>query len=84
MPQPPRIARLIRFGLFEADLAARELRREGSKIKLQDRPFEILSILLERPNEVVTREEFRDKLWSADTFVDFDHSLNTSINRAWH
>ncbi len=81
MPQPPRAPRVIRFGLYEADLAARELRREGSRVKLQDRPFEILTILLERPNEVVTREEFRERLWSADTFVDFDHSLNTSMNR---
>ena len=81
MPQPLRAARIIRFGLFEADLAAREVRREGSKVKLQDRPFQILTILLERPNEVVTREDFRRLLWPADTFVDFDHSLNTSINR---
>lgn len=81
MPQPLRTARIIRFGLFEADLAAREVRREGSKVKLQDRPFQILAIFLERPNEVVTREDFRRLLWPADTFVDFDHSLNTSINR---
>ena len=81
MLQPSRAPRAIRFGLYEADLASRELRREGSRVKLQDRPFEILTILLDRPNEVVTREEFRERLWSADTFVDFDHSLNTSINR---
>lgn len=81
MPQPTQAPRVIRFGFYEADLAARELRREGSSVKLQDRPFEILTILLERPNEVVMREEFRQRLWSADTFVDFDHSLNTSINR---
>ena len=73
--------RVIRFGLYEADLAARELRREGFTVKIQDRPFEVLSILLDHPNEVVTREDFRAKLWSADTFVDFDHSLNTSVNR---
>jgi DNA-binding winged helix-turn-helix (wHTH) protein/Tol biopolymer transport system component len=79
--QPPRVPRVIRFGLYEVDLAAREVRREGSKIKLQDRPFEVLNILLEHPNELVTREEFRNRLWPADTFVDFDHSLNTSINR---
>jgi DNA-binding winged helix-turn-helix (wHTH) protein/Tol biopolymer transport system component len=81
MLQPSRASRVIRFGLFEADLTARELRREGMKVKLQDRPFEVLTILLERPNELVTREEFRKRLWTADTFVDFDHSLNTSINR---
>jgi Tol biopolymer transport system component/DNA-binding winged helix-turn-helix (wHTH) protein len=82
--QPARPARVVRFGLFEADFAARELRREGSKVKLQDRPFEILGILLEHPNEVITREQFRQRLWPADTFVDFDHSLNTSVNRLRH
>ena len=71
MSQPARHVRIVRFGLFEADLAARELRREGSnKVKLQDRPFEVLTILLERPNELITRDEFRQKLWSADTFVE--------------
>jgi Tol biopolymer transport system component/DNA-binding winged helix-turn-helix (wHTH) protein len=79
--QPTRSFRIIRFGLFEADFATRELRREGARVKLQDRPFEILTILVEHPNEVITREDFRQKLWAADTFVDFDHSLNTSINR---
>jgi cholera toxin transcriptional activator len=79
--QPSRVPRVVRFGLYEADLAARELRREGFTVKIQDRPFEVLSILLEHPNEVVTREDFRAKLWSADTFVDFDHSLNTAVNK---
>lgn len=74
-------ARLVRFGLYEVDFGARELRKDGAKIKLQDRPFEILSIFLERPGEVITREEFRERLWPADTFVDFDHSLNASINK---
>lgn len=73
--------RRIRFGLFEVDLDARELRRNGIVIKLQERPFEILSILLEHPGEVVAREDFRQRLWSADTFVDFDASLNTSVNK---
>jgi Tol biopolymer transport system component/DNA-binding winged helix-turn-helix (wHTH) protein len=72
---------VVRFGLYEADLTARELRRDGSVVKLQDRPFEVLAILLERPSEVITREEFRQRLWSADTFVDFDASLNTSVNK---
>lgn len=71
----------VRFGLFEVDLAARELRRQGKLIKLQDRPFELLAVLLERPGEVVTREEFRRRLWPVDTFVDFDASLNTSVNK---
>lgn len=74
-------ARLVRFGLYEADFAARELRRDGAKVKLQDRPFEVLTILLERPGEVVSREDLRKRLWPADTFVDFDPSLNTSINK---
>jgi len=81
MPEPARSTRVMRFGLFEADFAAGELRKSGLKIKLQDRPFEILSILLERPGELVTREEFRQRLWPADTFVDFDHSLNASVNK---
>jgi DNA-binding winged helix-turn-helix (wHTH) protein/Tol biopolymer transport system component len=72
---------IIRFGLYEVDLAARELRRSGLVIKLQDRPFEVLIILLERHGEVVSREEFRQRLWTADTFVNFDTSLNTSINK---
>src|SRR5579862_9425475 len=81
MPETRPSSRLIHFGLFETDLGAGELRKNGSKIKLQDRPFEILTILLERPGQLVTREEFRQRLWPADTFVDFDHSLNASINK---
>ncbi len=82
MPGPdPSSRRRIRFGLYELDLASRELRREGAPVKLQDRPFEVLSILVERPGEVVTREAFRERLWPADTFVDFDASLNTSVNK---
>ena len=81
MPNPSRQARMIRFGIYEADLAGRELRKDGAKVKLQDRPFEVLTILLERPGEVIAREEFRQRLWPADTFVDFDPSLNTSINK---
>jgi TolB-like protein/DNA-binding winged helix-turn-helix (wHTH) protein/Tfp pilus assembly protein PilF len=81
MAESPRLSRVLRFGLYEADLDAAELRKNGLKVKLQDRPFEILKILLERPGEVITREEFRQRLWPADTFVDFDHSLNGSINK---
>jgi DNA-binding winged helix-turn-helix (wHTH) protein len=72
---------LIRFGAFEADLQARELRKHGLKIKLQDQPFQILALLLERPGEVVSREELHKKLWATDTFVDFDRGLNRAINR---
>jgi len=77
---PPK-ARIFRFGLFELDLAARELRRSGTKVRLQDRPFDVLTILVERAGEVVSREEFRQRLWPADTFVDFDASLNTSVTK---
>src|SRR5215471_6646296 len=81
MSEPVRPVRVLRFGLFEADFAAGELRKNGLAVKLQDRPFEILAILLERPGELITREEFRQRLWPADTFVDFDHSLNASVNK---
>jgi DNA-binding winged helix-turn-helix (wHTH) protein len=71
----------VRFGVFAVDLAAGELRKNGARIRLQEQPFQILAILLERPGGVVTREELRQKLWPADTFVDFDHSLNTAVNK---
>ena len=71
----------VRFGTFELDLDSGELRRSGVKLKLQEQPFRLLAMLLERPGEVVTREEVRERLWSADTFVDFDHSLNTAIKK---
>jgi len=70
-----------RFGLFELDLRAGELRRQGLKVKLQEQPFQLLAQLLEKPGEVITREELRNRLWPADTFVDFDHSLNTAAIR---
>lgn len=72
---------VIRFGTFEVDPRASELRRNGSRIKLQEQPLQILLALLERPGEVVTREELQKRLWSADTFVDFDHSLNAAVRR---
>jgi Tol biopolymer transport system component/DNA-binding winged helix-turn-helix (wHTH) protein len=71
----------VRFGVFEANIASAELRKNGQKIKLQDQPFQVLTILLENPGEIVTREQFRDTLWPADTFVDFDHGLNAAIKR---
>ena len=73
--------KIIRFAIFEVDLAAGELRKNGARIRLQEQPFQILVYLLDRAGEVVTREELRQKLWPADTFVDFDHSLNTAINK---
>ena len=70
-----------RFGTFEVDLRARELRKGGIRIRLQDQPFEILVMMLERPGDIVTREELRERLWPAGTFVDFEHSLNAAIKR---
>lgn len=68
-----------KFDEFEADLKAAELRKNGTRLKLQLQPFQVLVALLERPGDVVTREELRLRLWPQDTFVDFDHSLNTAI-----
>ena len=79
--KPETSARLVRFGLYEVDLRTSELRKQGRKIKLQEQPCRILGILLEQRGEVVTREQLRKRLWSDDTFVDFDHSLNTAIMR---
>ena len=73
--------RVFRFGLYEADPAAGELRKNGTKVKLQEQPFQVLLMLLERPQTLVSREEIRRTLWSDDTFVDFDHSLNTVVNK---
>jgi cholera toxin transcriptional activator len=67
--------------LFELDLSAGELRKSGVKLRLQGQPFQVLALLLDRAGEVVTREELQQKLWPSDTFVDFDHSLNTAINK---
>jgi len=78
---PTQNSQIFRFGPFEADLRELELRKRGVKIKLQEQPFQVLAILLRRPGELVTREELRQSLWPADTFVDFDHSLNTAINK---
>ena len=71
----------VRFGSFELDLRAGELRKADVKIKLQEQPLQILAMLLEHPGQVVTREELRNRLWASDTFVDFDHSLNKAINK---
>jgi Tol biopolymer transport system component/DNA-binding winged helix-turn-helix (wHTH) protein len=81
MSSQPAAQRVVRFGLFEADLSAGELRRQGHKIKLQDQPFQVLALLLHRPGEIVTREELQQALWPADTFVEFDQGLNTAIKK---
>src|SRR6516225_7170913 len=72
---------VLRFGTFEVDLRAGELRKQGKRIKIQDQPFHVLTVLLQHSGEVVTREELRNQNWPPDTFVDFDNSLNTAINK---
>jgi len=84
MAQPvanPTNPKIVRFGIFELDLDARELRKSGVRIKLHEQPFQILAMLLERPGVLVTREELQKKLWPGDTFVDFDLSLNSAIKK---
>jgi len=71
----------VRFAAFAVDLQAGELRRHGVKVRLQEQPFQILSVLLERPGEVVTRADLRKRLWTSDTFVDFEHSLATAVKK---
>jgi DNA-binding winged helix-turn-helix (wHTH) protein/Tol biopolymer transport system component len=71
----------IRFGLFELDLSTRQLTKNGARVRLPQQPIKILSILLERPGEIVTREELRRRLWPSDVFVDFDHGLNKAIQK---
>jgi DNA-binding winged helix-turn-helix (wHTH) protein len=77
----PPANRVFRFGSYEADARTGELRKQGARVRLQEQPFQVLVMLLERPGELVTREEIRERLWGAETFVDFDHSLNTAINK---
>jgi Tol biopolymer transport system component/DNA-binding winged helix-turn-helix (wHTH) protein len=81
MADPVSPPRLIRFGVFEVDLRTGELRKHGRNTKLHGQPIDVLGMLLEHPGEMVTREELQKKLWPEDTFVDFDHSLNTAINK---
>jgi len=71
----------VRFGVFEVHLASGELRKRGIKVKLHDQPLRVLTLLLERPGQVVTRDKLKEKLWAADTVVDFDHGLNSAINK---
>jgi TolB-like protein/DNA-binding winged helix-turn-helix (wHTH) protein/Flp pilus assembly protein TadD len=78
---PPSPSPICRFGVFQINLAARELRKHGVRVRLPGQPFCILSMLLEKPGEVVTRDEMRQRLWAADTFVDFEHSLNSAMKK---
>ncbi|HJU41371.1 MAG TPA: winged helix-turn-helix domain-containing protein [Vicinamibacterales bacterium] len=74
-------ARLLRFGPFEVDLKAGELRRHGRRLRLQEKPFQVLQALLEREGDLISREELRERLWAADTFVDFDNGLNNAVRK---
>ncbi len=76
-----RISGILRFGTFEVDVRAGELRKQGVRVKLQEQPFHVLTVLLQHAGEVMTREELRNQNWPPDTFVDFDNSLNTAINK---
>src|SRR6476660_6877775 len=76
-----RSAQIVRFGLFEADLQTGELRKDGVKVPLQGQPFQVCAILLSRSGELVSREELRQQVWPEDTFVDFDHAVNTAIKK---
>ena len=81
MDSGPQIPGKLRFGVFQLDTLSGELYKHGVRIRLQEQPFQVLRVLLERPGEMVSREELRQRLWGHDTYVDFDHSLNISINK---
>src|SRR5271156_7185533 len=74
-------SRTIRFGAFEADLHSGEVRKSGNRIKLQDQPFKVLEILLERPGNLVTREELQTRIWPEETYGDFDHAVNVAVGK---
>ena len=74
---------ILRFGPYQFDIQCGQIRNDGITVKLKGQPVQILEILLEKPGQLVTREELRQRLWSTDTFVDFDHSLNTAINKVF-
>ena len=81
METTPSHSRIVRFGLFDADLERGELRKSGVRIKLHGQPFQILTLLLDRPGEIVTREEIRERLWPGNTFVEFDNGLNVAVKK---
>jgi eukaryotic-like serine/threonine-protein kinase len=81
MFQPPSQPRCVRFGSFEVSFPSREVRKHGVRVRLPGQPFDILAILLERAGDVVTREELRQRLWPADTFVDFEHGMNSAVKK---
>src|SRR6202166_4013023 len=75
------VSRILHFGVFEVDLKACELRKQGLRLKLPEQPFQVLVVLLEKPGEIVTRDEMRNRLWPGDTFVDFDNGLKNAVIR---
>src|ERR1700730_661486 len=81
MQSTPHPMRPVRFGVFEVDFEAGEVRKSGLKIALQEQPFHVLALLLQNAGKVVSRDELQQKIWSADTFVEFDRGLNTAINK---
>src|SRR6202162_4285837 len=81
MEAPASSSRRVRTGLFEIDLGSGAIHKENRRVPLQEQPFRVLARLLERPGEVVTREELQTRLWPADTYVDFDLSLNTAVKK---
>lgn len=78
---PEQSKKVFRFGVFEVDAARGEVRKSGVRLRVQEQPLQVLLAMLERPGEIVSREELRQQLWASDTFVGFDHSLNTIINK---
>ena len=81
MDSSTREVKVVRFGVFEADLVNRELRKAGVRLKVQEQPFQILMMLLERPGEIVSREDLRKRLWPENTFVSFDVGLNSAMKK---
>src|SRR5579859_733803 len=81
MQEFPPSVRSVRFGVFEVDLRAGELKKKGVRVRLQGQPYTLLIALLRQPGEVVTRDEVRRALWPDDTYIDFDHSLGTAVNK---
>lgn len=81
MATQPRVAEKLRFDGYELDVRAGDLRKQGVRLRLRGQPLQVLQILVERAGDVVTREELQSRIWSADTFVDFDHSLHNAIAR---
>jgi len=71
----------LHFATFVFDQATRELYRDGMRVQLQEQPSQVLTALLDRPGEIITREDLRERLWKSDTFVDFDHGLNTAVKK---